>query len=54
MYRIILFLGLIALAAGGAVLRCAATDVETMAANLRALLGFVADLIGEDPWARRW
>jgi urease accessory protein len=42
------------LAAGGAVLRCAATDVETMAANLRVLLGFVADLIGEDPWARRW
>ena len=42
------------LAVGGAVLRCAAVDVETMAANLRALLAFVAGLIGEDPWARRW
>jgi len=42
------------LAAGGAVLRCAATDVETMAANLRELLAFIAEPIGENPWSRRW
>jgi urease accessory protein len=39
---------------GGAVLRLASESVEALGAQLRAVLEFVCELIGEDPWARRW
>lgn len=38
----------------GIVLRWAAEDVETLALRIKAALKFVADLLGDDPWARRW
>jgi len=38
----------------GIVLRWAAEDVETLALRIKAVLKFVADLLGDDPWARRW
>ncbi len=39
---------------GGCLLRIAGTSVEETAALLRALLGFVPALLGDDPWARKW
>jgi len=38
----------------GALLRLAGTDVEALGAELRNALRFVVDLMGENPWARRW
>jgi urease accessory protein len=38
----------------GALLRLAAVDVESLGAQLRKILRFVCDIIGDDPWARRW
>ncbi len=38
----------------GIVLRLAGADVEALGTRLRSTLKFVCDLIGDDPWARRW
>jgi urease accessory protein len=40
--------------AGGGVVRVAGRSVEQVAAVLRAHLGFVRTLLGDDPWARKW
>jgi urease accessory protein len=39
---------------GGCVCRIAATSVEETGWTLRALLGFVPSLLGDDPWARKY
>jgi urease accessory protein len=38
----------------GVVLRWAGVDVETVGREIRKALRFVSELIGDDPWARRW
>lgn len=38
----------------GVVLRWAAVDVETLAHRIKSALRFVSDMLGDDPWARRW
>lgn len=38
----------------GIVLRLAGVDVEALGARLRSTLKFVCEIIGDDPWARRW
>jgi urease accessory protein len=38
----------------GAVLRVAGSSCEIVGAWIREKLGFVTDLIGHDPWARKW
>ena len=38
----------------GIVMRLAGNDVEALGARLRSALKFVCDLIGDDPWERRW
>jgi len=40
--------------AGGCVLRMAGVSVEEVGARMRALLACVPDLLGDDPWARKW
>jgi urease accessory protein len=39
---------------GGAIVRVAGDETEAVLKWIRARLGFIADLIGEDPWARKW
>lgn len=39
---------------GGCVCRIAGTSVEETGSTLRALLGFVPSLLGDDPWARKY
>jgi urease accessory protein len=39
---------------GGCLVRIAGTSVEETGSTLRALLGFVPALLGDDPWARKW
>lgn len=38
----------------GAVLRLASVSVEALGGRLRSALQCVCDLIGDDPWVRRW
>jgi urease accessory protein len=38
----------------GVVLRVAGRQTETVGRWIRDRLGFVADLVGQDPWARKW
>jgi len=38
----------------GCLLRFAGTSVEEAGHMLRDYLGFVPDLLGDDPWARKW
>jgi urease accessory protein len=38
----------------GCVLRFAGTSVERVGRMLREYLGFVPELLGDDPWARKW
>jgi urease accessory protein len=38
----------------GAVLRVAGEDVETVSRELKKHLNFLADFLGDDPWARKW
>jgi urease accessory protein len=38
----------------GCLLRVAATSVEQTAKMVRAYLGFLPALLGDDPWARKW
>jgi urease accessory protein len=38
----------------GAVLRLAAADMEHGRRTLAGLLGFLPDLLGDDPWTRKW
>jgi urease accessory protein len=42
------------LAAGGCVVRMAGRSVEEVGGVIRRCLSFVPDLLGDDPWARRW
>ena len=39
---------------GGALLRVAGEEVETVRRELQNQLGFLRDLLGDDPWARKW
>jgi urease accessory protein len=39
---------------GGCLLRIAGTSIEETGVTLRALLGFVPALLGDDPWSRKW
>jgi urease accessory protein len=39
---------------GGTLLRMAATDVEEIGRALRNSLAFLAALVGDDPWSRKW
>jgi urease accessory protein len=39
---------------GGCLLRFAGTSVEAAYRMLRNYLGFVPQLLGDDPWARKW
>lgn len=39
---------------GGAVLRVAAGETEALGRWIRDRLSFVADLLGQDPWSRKW
>ena len=39
---------------GGAVVRVAGEQVETVAAELRRQLQFLTPLLGDDPFARKW
>lgn len=39
---------------GGAVVRIAGRSVEAVGRAIRQCLAFVPDLLGDDPWARRW
>jgi urease accessory protein len=39
---------------GGCLLRFAGTSVEEAGRTVRDYLGFVPDLLGDDPWARKW
>ncbi len=36
----------------GIVVRCASVDVEALGARLRNALGFVCEIIGDNPWSR--
>jgi urease accessory protein len=38
----------------GCVLRVAGTSTEAVGRTIRAYLGFVPTLLGDDPWARKW
>ena len=38
----------------GCLLRMAGTSVEGTARTIREYLGFLPDLLGDDPWARKW
>ena len=38
----------------GAVLRMAGEDGEEVAREVRRRLAFTAELLGDDPWARKW
>jgi urease accessory protein len=38
----------------GCVVRIAGTSVERVGRTIRALLGFVPALLGDDPWTRKW
>jgi urease accessory protein len=38
----------------GIVLRVAGEDVETVSRELKQHLHFLADFLGDDPWARKW
>jgi urease accessory protein len=38
----------------GVVLRWAAVDVESLGRAIKSALSFVAEMLGDDPWARRW
>jgi urease accessory protein len=40
--------------AGGAVLRIAGEDVESVGQELHRQLACLRDLLGDDPWARKW
>jgi urease accessory protein len=40
--------------AGGAVLRIAGEDVEAVGRELHRHLAFLSDLLGDDPWVRKW
>ena len=39
---------------GGALLRVAGFESEEVTRVLREQLGFLAGLLGDDPWARKW
>jgi urease accessory protein len=39
---------------GGTLLRMSGVSVEQVGAALRTRLSFVCDLMGEDPWSRKW
>ncbi len=39
---------------GGALLRVAGESVETVRAELYRQLAFAAEMLGDDPWARKW
>jgi len=39
---------------GGAILRLAGERVEEVAAEIRRLLRFLPQLLGDDPWSRKW
>lgn len=41
-------------AQGGAVLRVAGEDVESVSRELKSHLTSFTDLLGDDPWARKW
>ncbi len=43
-----------ALPDGGALLRMSGTSVEQVGAVLRQRLAFLRDLLGDDPWSRKW
>lgn len=43
-----------AIAGGGAVIRIAGPSVEKVGRAIRGCLAFVPELLGDDPWARRW
>jgi urease accessory protein len=38
----------------GAVLRLAGEDVETVGREIKQRLSFLVDLLGDDPWIRKW
>jgi urease accessory protein len=38
----------------GAIVRVAGNETEAVMKWIHARLGYIADLIGEDPWARKW
>ena len=38
----------------GAVLRVAGEDVESVSREIKRQLSFLADFLGDDPWARKW
>jgi urease accessory protein len=38
----------------GAVLRMAGEDVESVSREIKRQLSFLADFLGDDPWARKW
>ena len=38
----------------GVVLRVAGEDVESVSRELKRHLKFLAELLGDDPWARKW
>lgn len=40
--------------ASGCIVRLAGVSVEEVGRAIRRYLGFVPDLLGDDPWARRW
>jgi urease accessory protein len=42
------------IAGGGAVVRLAGRSVEQVGQTIRQCLAFVPELLGDDPWARRW
>lgn len=39
---------------GGALLRVAGAEVETVRRELSGHLAFLRDMLGDDPWARKW
>lgn len=39
---------------GGVIVRMAGVDTEAVGATLRSQLGFLEDLLGDDPWTRKW
>ena len=43
-----------AIAGGGCVIRIAGSSVEDVGREIRQCLAFAPDLLGDDPWARRW
>ncbi|HET7216856.1 MAG TPA: hypothetical protein VFJ02_02375, partial [Vicinamibacterales bacterium] len=46
--------GASAIRGGGCFVRMAGTSVEDVGRTLRAHLGFLPALLGDDPWARKW